>query len=267
MTRAIDYYFTLPSPWTYLGHALFLKICARHGVAIRYRPMPIGEVFDATGSLPLPKRPPARQRYRFVEMQRWREKRALPLVLKPKHFPFDATLINRAIVGLAEAGRDPGPLAGAALTALWAEDRNLGDEAEAARLIAGSGYDPTEILALARTDATAEAYARNGRDAIAADVFGAPGYVLDGEVFWDRTGWNCSMMRSPPDAPPTGPSEQLASCRGTIAKSAHCLSNHLSTSGRRAPCARPSSPRSRLSASLPVSPPATRPESGRSAAP
>ncbi len=91
-----------PSPWTYLGHALFLKICARHGVAIRYRPIPIGEVFDATGSLPLPKRPPARQRYRFVEMQRWREKRGLPLVLKPKHFPFDATLLNRAIVGLAK---------------------------------------------------------------------------------------------------------------------------------------------------------------------
>ncbi len=186
MTRTIDYYFTLPSPWTYLGHALFLKICARHGVAIRYRPMPIGEVFDATGSLPLPKRPPARQRYRFVEMQRWREKRGLPLVLKPKHFPFDATLLNRAIVGLSEAGRDPGPLAGAALTALWAEDRNLGDETEATRLIAESGYDPAEILVLAHSDATAEAYARNGRDAIAADVFGAPGYVLDGEVFWGQ---------------------------------------------------------------------------------
>ncbi len=110
MTRTIDYYFTLPSPWTYLGHQLFLAICARHGVAIRYRPMPIGEVFDATGSLPLPKRPPARQRYRFVEMQRWREKRGLPLVLKPKHFPFDATLLNRAIVGIAESGRDPGAL-------------------------------------------------------------------------------------------------------------------------------------------------------------
>ncbi len=46
--RTIDYYFTLPSPWTYLGHALFVAICARHGVAIRYKPMPIGEVFDAT---------------------------------------------------------------------------------------------------------------------------------------------------------------------------------------------------------------------------
>jgi 2-hydroxychromene-2-carboxylate isomerase len=186
MTRTIDYYFTLPSPWTYLGHQLFLAICARHGAAIRYRPMPIGDVFDATGSLPLPKRPPARQRYRFVEMQRWRDKRGLPLVLKPKHFPFDPTLLNRAIAGLGEQGRDPGALVGAALAALWAEDRDLGDETEAGRLIAAAGFDPAETLALARSDAAAEAYARNGRDAVAADVFGAPGYVLDGEVFWGQ---------------------------------------------------------------------------------
>jgi 2-hydroxychromene-2-carboxylate isomerase len=30
-------------------------------------------------------RPPQRQAYRFVEMQRWRDIRGIPLVLKPKH--------------------------------------------------------------------------------------------------------------------------------------------------------------------------------------
>ena len=186
MARSIDYYFTLPSPWTYLGHEFFLSICARHGIAIRYKPMPIGEVFDATGSLPLPKRPPARQRYRFVEMQRWRDRRGLPLVFKPRHFPFDANLLNRTIVALAEQGHDPGKLAGAALAGLWAEDRNLGDEAEAARLISDSGFDPAEILALARSERIGALYAQNGQDAIAADVFGAPAYVLDGEIFWGQ---------------------------------------------------------------------------------
>jgi 2-hydroxychromene-2-carboxylate isomerase len=62
MSRSIDYYFTVASPWTYLGHALFQRIAARHGATIRYKPMPILEVFEATGSLPLAKRPPARQR-------------------------------------------------------------------------------------------------------------------------------------------------------------------------------------------------------------
>ncbi len=253
MTRTIDYYFTLPSPWTYLGHALFVAICARHGVAIRYKPMPIGEVFDATGSLPLPKRPPARQRYRFVEMQRWRDKRGLPLVLKPRHFPFDATLLNRAIAGLAEAGRDPGPLAGAALSALWAEDRNLGDETEAGRVIAEAGFDPAETLALARSDAAAEAYARNGRDAVAADVFGAPGYVLDGEVFWGQDRLELLDDALASGRGPTDRSDRTCRPRGNHRKIG-ALSDVPSHHARRrsTPCARPFSPRSPLSASRPA---------------
>ena len=186
MPRAVDCYFTIPSPWTYLGHDLFRRICAKHGASIRFKPVPLGEVFEATGSLPLPKRPPARQRYRFLEMQRWRDRRGLPLTLEPRHFPFDPTLINRAIAGLAEQGDDPSGLIGGALTALWAEDRNLNEEAEVARIIASAGFDPAATLALARSDQAAAVYARNGAEAIAADVFGAPAYVLDGEVFWGQ---------------------------------------------------------------------------------
>jgi 2-hydroxychromene-2-carboxylate isomerase len=42
------------------------------------------------------------------------------------------------------------------------------------------------VLARAEAPETAAIYARNGDEAIAADVFGAPGYVLDGEVFWGQ---------------------------------------------------------------------------------
>ena len=51
--------------------------------------VPLRAVFDETGGLPLPKRHPVRQRYRLMDLQRWRERRDVPLVLQPKHFPFD----------------------------------------------------------------------------------------------------------------------------------------------------------------------------------
>jgi 2-hydroxychromene-2-carboxylate isomerase len=186
MSRSVDYYFTVASPWTYLGHGLFRQIAARHGAAIRFKPMPIMDVFEATGSLPLPKRPPARQRYRFVEMQRWREKRGLPLTLKPSHFPLDATLINSVIIAIAERGLDPAELTGRALAGVWAQDADLNNEAVIASLITQAGLSAPEILAEARSATVAAILARNGRDAIAADVFGAPCYVLDGEVFWGQ---------------------------------------------------------------------------------
>jgi 2-hydroxychromene-2-carboxylate isomerase len=185
MPRSIDYFFTIPSPWTYLGHTLFLEICARHGVAVRCRPVPLLDVFDATGSLPLPKRPPARQRYRFVEMQRWRDKRGLPLVFKPNR-TFDPDRLNRAIVAVGLGGGDAARLAGEALAALWRDDRDLSDEAEIAGVIARAGFEPRQVLEQAAGDEVAAAYARNKEDAIAADVFGAPAYVLDGEIFWGQ---------------------------------------------------------------------------------
>jgi len=185
MPRSIDYYFSIPSPWTYLGHELFTSICSRHGAAIRCKPVPLGEVFDATGSLPLPKRPPSRQRYRFVEMQRWRDKRGIPIVFKPDR-SFDPTLLNRAIVAVGENGGDAMRLAGEALAALWRDNRNLNDEAEIEAVIVRAGFDAADTLALARSDQTAAIYARNAEDAIAADAFGAPAYVLDREVFWGQ---------------------------------------------------------------------------------
>jgi 2-hydroxychromene-2-carboxylate isomerase len=186
MPRIIDYYFTIASPWTYLGHILFHQIAAKHGATVCYKPMPILDVFEATGSLPLPKRPPVRQRYRWLEMQRWRDKRGLPLTLKPTHFPLDATLINSVIIALANNGYDPAALTGRALAGVWAEETNLNDENVIAGLITGAGLSASDILAQARSESVAAILAQNGRDAIAADVFGAPGYVLDGEVFWGQ---------------------------------------------------------------------------------
>src|SRR5690606_26205397 len=106
MSRTIDYYFTLLSPGTYLGHAAFVDLARRHGCSIVYRPTPLRVVFDETGGLPLPKRHPVRQRYRILELQRWRAKRDLPLVIHPRHFPFDVSLADRVAIAISQAGGD-----------------------------------------------------------------------------------------------------------------------------------------------------------------
>jgi 2-hydroxychromene-2-carboxylate isomerase len=186
MARSLDYFFTIASPWAYLGHDLLRAIADRHGVSVNCRPLPILDVFDRTGSLPLPKRPPARQRYRLVEMQRWREKRGLTLNLKPAFFPFNADPSNRAVIALVLAGQDPHRFAALAYESTWVREQNLADEAVIAALLTEAGHDPDAVLSAAASDAVSVAYAKNGDDAVAADVFGAPGYVLDGEVFWGQ---------------------------------------------------------------------------------
>ena len=196
--RKIDYYFSLVSPWAYLGHAPFLAMAERHGCAVTYKPVFLGEVFSETGGLPLARRHPVRQRYRLVELQRWREKRGVPLNPHPKFWPFEVSLADRCVIALQAAGTDPAAFTSRAFTGVWARDENLADEAVLAAIAEEVGVDAGTMLADAHSEAVAAAYAGNIADALAADVFGSPSYVVDGEVFWgqDRLDLLADMLAS-----------------------------------------------------------------------
>ncbi len=186
MTPRIEYFFTSVSPWSYLGHDAFVDLANTHGAEIVYKPTNLTVVFSETGGLPLAKRAPARQKYRLVELKRWKEKRGLPLNLQPAHFPTDASLVDRCVIAIADAGGDPAGFLGRAYRAVWAIDRDIADEHVVEGLLADAGQDARAVIASARTDAVGETYAANSREAIDRSVFGAPTYVLNGEPFWGQ---------------------------------------------------------------------------------
>jgi 2-hydroxychromene-2-carboxylate isomerase len=186
MPRTVDYYFSLVSPWAYMGHAPFMEIAGRHDIEVNYKPVFLGRVFAETGGLPLAQRHPARQRYRMVELQRWREKRGLSFNLQPKHWPFDVTLADRFVIAVGAGGQDPDPFLRRAYAAVWEEERNLGDPVVIAGLAEEAGLDSSSLMEVAVGDATEAIYAINLENAIDAGVFGSPAYVLEGEVFWGQ---------------------------------------------------------------------------------
>ena len=141
MPRTIDYYFSLSSPWAYIGHRLFMTIAERQRVAVNYKPVFLGRVFAQTGGLPLPQRHPVRQRYRLVDLQRWRERRGVALNLQPKFSPFDVNLADRFVVAIVAANKDPDPFMRRAMAGVWEEERNLGDPLVIAELAEAAGLD------------------------------------------------------------------------------------------------------------------------------
>ena len=198
MSRSIDYWFTLASPWAFLGHQPFRDLAKAHGVTVRYKPVQLAEVFPHTGGLPLPKRHPARQRYRILELQRWREARGVALKLHPKHWPLPIALPDRTIVAVAASGADPGDYVRRAFEAIWVEDRDLKEDATLVALLDAAGHDGNAMLAAAKSDAIGAIYAARAQEAVDANVIGSPCYVLDGEVFWgqDRLGLLESALKS-----------------------------------------------------------------------
>jgi len=178
--KLIDYYFSPVSPWTYLGHARFAEIAARAGATIKAKPVDYGVIFPVSGGLPLGKRAPQRQAYRLVELARWREFLKLPLTIQPKFFPVDGTQGAYLIAGADEAKRMAVALD--VLSAVWAREENIADPAVLAAIAARQGVnDLPSALSKGKV-----AYEANTQEALALNVFGAPTYAYNGELFWGQ---------------------------------------------------------------------------------
>jgi 2-hydroxychromene-2-carboxylate isomerase len=186
MGRRIDFYFSMVSPWVYLGDKVFEALIAKHDLAVTYRPLPLLRLFDRTGGLRPADRPPARQAYRWQELQRWREARGVEMNLKPAHWPFPADLADRMIIAAQDAGKDPARFISIGLAGLWTADLDLADEAVLADLAASAGLDGAEPVTAAKEERIGAIYESNLEDAVAAGAFGSPTVVLDGEVFWGQ---------------------------------------------------------------------------------
>lgn len=183
----VDYYFTPVSPWTWLGHARLVQLLQQHGATVSVRPVDYGRIFPISGGLPLPKRAPQRQAYRLVELRRFADHLAVPLNVQPKHFPVDAGLASRLIVATAQAHGDAAALdlAGRCGRAVWEQERDLASADTLQALLAEAGL-PATLMDAAQTDTAAQAFDAFTQQAIDAGVFGAPSYVIDGEIFWGQ---------------------------------------------------------------------------------
>ena len=186
MSGTIDYYFTLVSPFVWLGHRAFVEIAKRHGKEIRYRPINIGGVWQVSGSVPLGQRSPLRQRYRLIELQRMAEWRGLDLKLQPESFPCNPELADRCVIAISASGGNPDDFIHAVGEALWSHDRSIADATVLEELLEACGHDSKKMLELAQTDESARARQENTDAAAAADATGAPTYVYLGEPFWGQ---------------------------------------------------------------------------------
>ena len=187
MARSVDYYFTPQSPWTYLGHERFTRMSTAAGAMVNLLPADYGRVFPVSGGLPLGQRAPQRQAYRLVDLARFSGLLKMPLNLKPKFFPVAGDDAARLIIAVnRQDGADAAmKLSGAVFAAVWAQERNIADAATLEQLLAECRL-PAQRLAQSKGADIQQQYEANTGRAIETGVFGAPSYVIEGEIFWGQ---------------------------------------------------------------------------------
>lgn len=181
----IDYYFTPLSPFTYLAGLRLEEIAEKHGVDIEYKPFDLMKVFKTHGTPALPERHEARRIYRLQELKRIADFVGLPIVPQPKHFPTNpvpacTTIISAQMHGDAHVGE----LAHRIMRACWVEDEDIAQDHVLRKCLEDTGHD----AGLVDRDmlSAVEVYEKNTQDALNANVFGSPSYVVDHYLFWGQ---------------------------------------------------------------------------------
>ncbi len=181
----IDYYMFPLSPFTYLAGTRLEDMARRLGKSIAYRPFDLMKVFAETGGVPPAQRHESRKAYRLQELARISRHTGLPINLQPAHWPTNPVPSSIAILNAqADGSGDLGGFVHGILKACWVEDKDIASDEVIKACLEAHGFDP----AISDRDmiSAVETYERNTNDAVKANVFGAPSYVVGDQVYWGQ---------------------------------------------------------------------------------
>ncbi len=180
----IDYYYTLMSPWAYLGAQRFYDLQNKHNFEINHYPLDISKLFSLTGGIPLRKRSEQRKAVRMMELQRWKKKLKLPLNFNPKYFPIPNTETASCMILSIKDSKIKNFLSLDLLKCVWIEEKDIGDVKTLLKVCNNLQLDGKKILEESKN--YIDYY--NSLPDIAAkhNIFGSPSYVLNDEVFWGQ---------------------------------------------------------------------------------
>jgi 2-hydroxychromene-2-carboxylate isomerase len=180
----IDFYFDFSSPYSYIASEWVEALAARHGRTVRWHAILLGVIFQAA-ELKSPVAYPIKRDYSLRDFRRSARFEGVPYV-QPEEFPIPTQNAARVFWWLADGQ-------GAAAATAWARAGLRGyftrgvmlSQADALKgLAAANGIDAAQAEAAWNETRWKEGLRRANDEAIAAGVFGAPYFVVDGEPFW-----------------------------------------------------------------------------------
>ena len=184
MKPPLDFYFDFSSPYSYIASEWVEAVAARHGRAVHWHAILLGATFQAA-ELKSPVSYPLKREYSIRDFARSARFAGLPYVM-PTKFPIPTQNAARVFWWLhdSEAPERAVAWAHAGLRAVFTQDQDLSDAAALRGVMLASGIDATAAEAAYSDPLWKERLKRENDAAIAAGVFGAPFFIVDGEPFW-----------------------------------------------------------------------------------
>jgi 2-hydroxychromene-2-carboxylate isomerase len=182
--RSIDFWFDFSSPYSYIASEWIEATAARHGRTVRWHAILLGVTF-AAAELKSPVAHPIKREYSLRDFERSARFHGVPCRM-PEKFPLPTQNAARIFWWLRETrGADAASRwAHHGLRAYFARGVDLSDAAALRALAQEFGIDAAQAEAVWNDPAWKARLKAECDAAIAAGVFGAPFFLVDGEPFW-----------------------------------------------------------------------------------
>lgn len=183
MSRTVDFYFDLVSPWSYLAHTQIDALAARHKATVNFIPALLGGIFKQTGNH-APIEVPAKGGYMLKELMRFAQLYDVPFKMNAK-FPMNTVALMRGALvaqreGILDAYRQR------LYRAVWAENVDVTNMEIVADLLAEIGADVDLFMAGVQEPAIKQKLFDNTAEAVARGAFGMPTFFVGEEMFFGQ---------------------------------------------------------------------------------
>jgi 2-hydroxychromene-2-carboxylate isomerase len=189
MSTPIRFWFDFSSPYSYVASSWIEALAARHGRAVQWQAILLGATFQAAELKP-PVSYPLKREYSVRDFERSARFAGLPYRV-PTRFPIPTQNAARVFWWLHDRDAANGPAEAArfaryGLQAYWVRSLDLSDAATLRSVCSDFGLDAAACEAVWNDPAWKARLKQANDEAIAAGVFGAPFFIIDGEPFWGQ---------------------------------------------------------------------------------
>ena len=179
----IECFFDCSSPWTWLAFRNLQPLAAELGVAVDWRPVLVGGIFNAVNPSVYEFREkgvPAKQAYHRKDLMDWARQDGVTIKFPPTVFPVNSVKAMRGCCWLKPQGLLV-PFAEAVFKAYWTDDRDISQDAVLAEICAALGVDAAAFFAAIHTAELKAQLKANTDEVIARGGFGSPTMFVGGD--------------------------------------------------------------------------------------
>jgi len=179
---ALDFWFEFGSTYSYPAAMRIEALARSRDVSVSWRPFLLGPIFRAQGWDDSPFNIyPAKGRYMWRDLERVCAREGLPFH-HPSTFPRNGLLAARLSCRFSSEPWLP-EFVRRVYLANFAEDRDISDVRVIESILQSLGQ-PSSLVAEAELPEAKQQLRSQTEQAVSAGIFGAPSFIVDGELFW-----------------------------------------------------------------------------------